>query len=86
MNPITIRKTLARFAFYASKSQEGIEHKSLLEMMDFTQDDFQYMIEQSIEIANNDDYDLDVVLTDHTHKSSIGGCFLSKDGKIIAWL
>lgn len=86
MNPITIRKTLARFAFYASKRQEGIEHKIILDSLDFTEDDFQYMIEQSIEIANNDDYDLDVVLTDHVHKSSIGGCFLSKDGKIVAWL
>jgi len=86
MNPITIRKTLARLAYYASKSQEGIEHKTILESLDFTQDDFQYMIEQSIEIANNDDYDLDVVLTDHVHKSSIGGCFLSKNGKNVAWL
>jgi len=86
MNPITIRKTLARFAFYASKRQEGIEHKIILDSLDFTEDDFQYMIEQSIQIANNDDYDLDVVLTDHVHKSSIGGCFLSKDGKIVAWL
>jgi|APGre2960657404_1045060.scaffolds.fasta_scaffold11497_7 hypothetical protein len=86
MNPITIRKTLARFAYYASKSQEGIEHKTILKSLDFTQDDFQYMIEQSIEIANNDDYDLDVVLTDHVHKSSIGGCFLSKNGKNVAWL
>jgi hypothetical protein len=86
MNQITIRKTLARFAYYASKSQEGIEHKTILESLDFTQDDFQYMIEQSIEIANNDDYDLDVVLTDHVHKSSIGGCFLSKNGKNVAWL
>jgi hypothetical protein len=86
MNPITIRKTLARFAYYASKSQEGIEHKTILESLDFTQDDFQYMIGQSIEIANNDDYDLDVVLTDHVHKSSIGGCFLSKNGKNVAWL
>jgi len=86
MNPITIRKTLARFAFYASKSQEGIEHTTILKSLDFTQDDFQYMIEQSIEIANNDDYDLDVVLTDHIHKSSIGGCFLSKNGKNVAWL
>ena len=86
MNPITIRKTLARFAYYASKSQEGIEHTKILESFDFTEDDFQYMIEQSIEIANNDDYDLDVVLTDHLHKSSIGGCFLSKDGKNVAWL
>jgi hypothetical protein len=86
MNPITIRKTLARFAYYASKSQEGIEHKTILESLDFNQDDFQYMIEQSIEIANNDDYDLDVVLTDHVHKSSIGGCFLSKNGKNVAWL
>ena len=86
MNQITIRKTLARFAYYASKSQEGIEHKTILESLDFTQDDFQYMIEQSIEIANNDDYDLDVVLTDHAHKSSIGGCFLSKNGKNVAWL
>ena len=86
MNQITIRKTLARFAYYASKSQEGIEHKTILESRDFTQDDFQYMIEQSIEIANNDDYDLDVVLTDHVHKSSIGGCFLSKNGKNVAWL
>jgi hypothetical protein len=57
-----------------------------LKSLDFTQDDFQYMIEQSIEIANNDDYDLDVVLTDHVHKSSIGGCFLSKNGKNVAWL
>ena len=86
MTPITIRKTLARFAYYASKSQEGIEHKTILESLDFTQDDFQYMIEQSIEIANNDDYDLDVVLNDHVHKSSIGGCFLSKNGKNVAWL
>ena len=86
MNQISIRKTLARFAYYASKSQEGIEHKTILESLDFTQDDFQYMIEQSIEIANNDDYDLDVVLTDHVHKSSIGGCFLSKNGKNVAWL
>jgi hypothetical protein len=86
MNPITIRKTLARFAYYASKSQEGIEHKTILESLDFTQDDFQYMIEQSIEIANNVVYDLDVVLTDHVHKSSIGGCFLSKNGKNVAWL
>ena len=54
MNQITIRKTLARFAYYASKSQEGIEHKTILESLDFTQDDFQYMIEQSIEIANNE--------------------------------
>jgi hypothetical protein len=86
MNPITIRKTLARFAFYASKRQEGIEHKIILDSLDFTEDDFQYMIEQSIQIANNDDYDLDVVLTDHVHKSSIGGCFLSKNGKNVAWL
>jgi hypothetical protein len=86
MNPITIRKTLARFAYYASKRQEGIEHKLILDSLEFTEEDFQYMIEQSLLIANNDDYDLDVVLTDHVHKSSIGGCFISKDGKILAWL
>ena len=86
MKPITIRKTLARFAFYASEIKSGKEHKMILETMDFTEEDFQYMIEQSILIANNDDYDLDVVLTDHVHKSSVGGCFLSKNGKMLAWL
>ena len=54
--------------------------------MGFTEDDFQYMIEQSNLIGNNDDYDLDVVLTDQIHKSSIGGCYILKDGKTIAWL
>ena len=58
----------------------------ILESMDFTEDDFQYMIEQSLKIANSDDYDLDVVLTDHTHKSPIGGCYISKDGTNLAWL
>ena len=86
MKPITLRKTLARLAYYASKRQEGIEHKIILESLEFTEDDFQYMIEQSLQIANNDDYDLDVVLTDHVHKSSIGGCYISKDGRLIAWL
>jgi hypothetical protein len=86
MKPITIRKTLARFAFYASEIKSGKEHKMILESMDFTEDDFQYMIEQSLKIANSDDYDLDVVLTDHTHKSPIGGCYISKDGTNLAWL
>jgi hypothetical protein len=86
MKPITIRKTLARFAFYASEIKSGKEHKMILESMDFTEDDFQYVIEQSMIIANSDDYDLDVVLTDHTHKSPIGGCYISKDGTNLAWL
>lgn len=86
MKPITIRKTLARLAFYASKRQEGIEHSLILKSLEFSEEDFQYIIEQSISIANTDDYDLDVVLTDHVHKSSIGGCFISKDGQIVAWL
>lgn len=86
MNPITIRKTLARFAYYASKRQEGIEHKTILDSLEFTEEDFQYMIEQSVLISNNDDYDLDIVLTDQIHKSAIGGCYISKDGRILAWL
>ena len=86
MNPITIRKTLSRFAYYASEIKAGKEHKIILDSMGFTEDDFQYMIEQSIFIGNNDDYDLDVVLTDQIHKSSIGGCYILKDSKTIAWL
>ena len=86
MQPITIRKSLGRLAYYASEIKSGKEHKSILESMGFTEEDFQYLIEKSSELSNNDDYDLDVVLTDQIHKSPIGGCFISKDGKTIAWL
>lgn len=86
MQPITIRKTLGRLSFYASEIKSGKEHKTILESMGFTEEDFQYMIEKSSEIANNDDYDLDVVLTDQTHKSPIGGCYIAKNGTNIAWL
>ena len=86
MQPITIRKTLGRLAYYASEIKSGKEHKKILESMGFTEDDFQYLIEKSSEFANNDDYDLDVVLTDQIHKSPIGGCFITKNGANIAWL
>jgi hypothetical protein len=86
MIPITVRKTLARFSFYASKSQEGLEHKKILELMEFTEEQFQYMIDQSILVANSDDYDLDVVLADNIHKSPIGGCYIIKNGSTLAYL
>ena len=86
MLPITIRKTLARLSFYVSKSNEGIEHKEILKLMEFTEEQFQYMLDQSILVANNDDYDLDVVLADNVHKCPIGGCYIIKNGSTIAYL
>ena len=44
MLPITIRKTLARLAYYASKRQEGIEHSLILKSLEFSEEDFQYII------------------------------------------
>jgi hypothetical protein len=86
MPPITIRKTLARLSYYASKIKSGEEHNTILKSMGFTEEDFQYMIDKAAEISNTGDYDLDVVLCDHTHKSPIGGCYITKDGLTIAWI
>jgi hypothetical protein len=54
--------------------------------MEFTQEDFQYMIDKAAEISNTGDYDLDVVLCDNVHKSPIGGCHITKDGLTVAWI
>ena len=86
MPPITIRKTLARLSYYASRIQAGEEHISILKSMEFTQEDFQYMIDKAAELSNTGDYDLDVVLCDNVHKSPIGGCHITKDGLTVAWI
>ena len=84
--PITLRKTLARLAFYASERQSGKEHNDILKSLNFTEEDFQYMINKAAELSNTGDYDLDVVLCDNIHKSPIGGCYITKDGLTIAWI
>jgi hypothetical protein len=86
MQPITIRKTLARLCYYASKIQAGEEHISVLKSMEFTQEEFQYMIDKALVISNTGDYDLDVVLCDNVHKSPVGGCHITKDGLTVAWI
>lgn len=77
---------MARLLFYADMSKGGMKHEDILEKLEFSEDDFKYMFNQAVNIANTDDYELTVSLTDKSHQSPIGGCSILKGKDIIAWL
>lgn len=86
MFPISIRKTLSRLLFYADMSKSGMKHSDILKELEFSEDDFKYMFDQVVKIANTDDYELTVQLTDRSKQSPIGGCSILRGKDIIAWL
>ena len=83
--PISIRKTISRLLFYADMAKDGMKHEDILKELEFSEEDFKYMFSQAFRIANTDDFELDVVLTDKSHSCPIGGCSVRKNDKIIAW-
>ncbi len=87
MNPITIRKTLARFAYYVSQTQSGITHDNILKALDLSQEEFDYLIDSCIKISNSNDYDLKIVSVDKIFNYPIGGTEIINDNdEIVAYL
>jgi hypothetical protein len=87
MNPITIRKTLARFAFYVSKSKEGMTHSQITKELDLSETEFDYLMESCISISNSSDYDLNVICVDSSSNYPIGGTeIVNSNGRIVAFL
>lgn len=85
--PITIRKTLARFACYVSMIQEGKSHAEILKFLDISQKDLDYIVEKCAKISNTDDYSLEIFLTGDMGNLPIGGVEIRlKNGETVAYL
>jgi hypothetical protein len=87
MYPITVRKTLARFAFYVDQSRQGKSHEQIVKALDFTDEEFNSLIEKCIYISNCSDYDLNILCVDRNCNYPIGGTeIIESSGKTIAFL
>ena len=87
MNPITIRKTLARFAFYVDQTKQGKSHEEIVKALDFTDEEFDSLMERCAYISNCSDYDLNILCVDRNCNYPIGGTeIIETSGKIVAFL
>lgn len=62
LRPITIRKTLARLTCYVTMIQEGKSHEEILKFLQFSENDFNYLLEKAQKISNTSNTELQVAL------------------------
>lgn len=87
MNPITIRKTLARFAYYVDQTKQGKSHEQIIKALDFTHEEFDSLMERCSYISNCSDYDLNILCVDRNCNYPIGGTeIIESSGKTVAFL
>lgn len=79
---IELRKTFARVAFYCDQIMQGKKHEDILQQMELSKDDWNYLLSTMIQISQLKDFDAKVLAAGEA-ECFIGGTQIVKDNKVL---
>lgn len=80
---IELRKTFARLAYYCDQSKQGKNHAEILQLLEFSEEDWTYMMSVVITVSALGDFDANIRAANVQETIFIGGTSLVKDNNIL---
>ena len=80
---IELRKTFSRLTFYCDLIMQGKKHEDILQQMELTKDEWEYLLSTMVQISQLKDFDANVLVAGISEECFIGGTMIVKDKKVL---